>query len=149
MHVSEWSAGDRWITRLSGRHLVEGISRVTDVRVAAGRGRNLFVSWDEPGKDKVSTRIVQAYRCAADESPAAPPKTIVERDIWPTTVDEAARGIVAQLDDESKARVRATKREQLIGFLHGWGTGIRNSLGLWRGTETLLASCGGGAKGRS
>ena len=146
LYVSEWSARDRWITRLSGLHLVEGISRVTDVRVAAGDGRNLFVSWDEPGKDDVSTRIVRAYPCAAGESPAAPPKAIVERDTWPTTVAEAAKRLAGELDEDSKQRVRATKKENLGQYYFGWGMGIRNSLGLWRGNDKLLASCGFGAK---
>ncbi len=41
-------------------------------------------------------------------------------------------------------RVRPTKKRDLILFHHRWGTGIRNSLGLWRGNEKLLASCGHG-----
>ena len=47
LFVSEWAAGDRWTARLSGLHLVEGVSNVTDVRLAAGDGQTLFVSWDE------------------------------------------------------------------------------------------------------
>jgi hypothetical protein len=61
-------------------------------------------------------------------------------------VDEAARQIVAALDDESKVRVRATKRDQLIEYNFGWGMGIRNSLGLWRGNDKLLESCGRGMR---
>jgi hypothetical protein len=129
---------------LSGLHLVEGVSNVTDVRLAAGDRQTFFVSWDEPGKDERRTRLVQAYTCAAGETAAAPPKPAVERDTWPTTVDEAARRIVAALDDESKARVRTTNKDQLIQYQLGWGTGIRNSLGLWRGNEKLLESCGRG-----
>lgn len=146
LYVSEWAPGNRWTARLSGLHLVEGISEVTDVQVAAADGGSLFVSWDEPGKDQRSTRVVHAYPCAPGETPAAPLKSTVERDTWPTTVDEAARLIAGELDDESKARVRTTKKDQLIEFHHGWGTGIRNSLGLWRGNEKLLESCGRGKK---
>jgi hypothetical protein len=146
LYVSEWSAGDRWAVRISGLHLVEGISEVRDVRVAAGVGRSLFVSWDEPGKDQHSTRVAQVYPCDAGESPAKPPTAIIERNTWPTTVDEAARRIVGELDEESRERVRTTTKDQLIQYLHGWGTGIRNSFGLWRGNEKLLASCGAAAK---
>jgi len=110
LFVAEWVAGDQWAARLSDLHLVEGVSNVTDVKLAAGDGRTLFVSWDEPGKDKRSTRLVQAYICAAGETPASPPASTVERDTWPTTVDEAARRIAGALDNESKARVRLTKK---------------------------------------
>jgi hypothetical protein len=147
LYVSEWAASDRWTARLSGLHLVEGISNVTDVRLTAGDRRTLFVSWDEPGTDKRRTRLVQAYACAAGETASSPPKSNVERDTWPTTVDEAAGRIVGELDFESKERVRSTKKDQLAQYYYfGWGTGIRNSLGLWRGNEKLLESCGGGKK---
>ncbi|MEK7996982.1 MAG: DUF6794 domain-containing protein [Planctomycetota bacterium] len=146
LYASEWAAGDRWTARLSDVHLVEGISNVTDVKLAAGDGRTFFVSWDEPGKDQRSIRLVQAYACAAGEKPTSPPQSIVERDTWPTTVDEAARRIVGELDDESKELVRSTKKDRLIQYHDGWGMRIRNSLGLWRGNEKLLESCGGGKR---
>ena len=146
LYVSEWAAGDRWTARLSGLHLVEGVSNVTDVKLAAGDPQTFFVSWDEPGKDERRTRLVRAYTCAAGETPAAPPKSAVERDTWPTTVDEAARRIVGALDNESKARVRTMKKDQLIQYHHDWGMGIRNSLGLLRGNEKLLESCGHGKR---
>jgi hypothetical protein len=145
LYVSE-SVGDRWTARLSGLHLVEGVSNVRDVRLAAGDQQTLFVSWDEPGKDGRRTRLLQADVCAAGETPAASPKSVVERDTWPTTVDEAARRIVGALDNESKAHVRTTKKDQLIQYHHSWGMGIRNSLGLWRGNEKLLESCGQGRR---
>ncbi|HJU44875.1 MAG TPA: DUF6794 domain-containing protein, partial [Vicinamibacterales bacterium] len=142
--VSEWSAGDRWVARLSGMHRVEGVSSVAYGKVAAAGGESIFVSWDEQGKDEASTRVLEAYPCAANETPALPPKAIVWRDTWPTTVDEAARRLVAELDEESKARVRGMKKDALAQFYFGWGTGIRNAFGLWGGNEKLLASCGGG-----
>jgi hypothetical protein len=148
LFVSEWTAGDRWTARLSGLHVVEGVSNVDDVRLAAGDAQSFFVSWDEPGKDKRRTRLVQAYSCATGEVPAAPPKSVVERDTWPTTVDEAARRIAGALDAESKARVRAMKKDQLIKEIDTffWGMGIRNSLGLLRGNTKLLESCGHGRR---
>ena len=144
LYVAELVARDRWSVRLSALHLVEGVSDVRDLRLAAGDERSFFVSWDEKGKDERRTRLVQAYTCAAGETPAQPPKSEVERDTWPATVDEAARRIVGELDEESKARVRATKKDRLIQYHQGWGTGIRNSLGLWRGNVKLLESCGQG-----
>lgn len=103
LYVSTWAAGDVWTLQLSDLHLVEGVSNVMDVKLAAGEDRSFFVSWDEPGKDKRNTRMAQAYACAPGETPASPPTSIVERDTWPTTVDEAARRIVAQLDDKSRS----------------------------------------------
>jgi hypothetical protein len=78
LYVSEWAAGDRWTTRLSGLHLVEGVSNVTDVKLAAGDRQTLLVSWDEPGKDEQRTRLVQAYTCAPGEMPTASPTSTVE-----------------------------------------------------------------------
>ena len=146
LYVSDWVEGDRWIPRLSGLHLVEGVSNVNDVKLAAGDGRTLFVSWDEPGQDKRGPRVVQAYPCAAGETPDSAPASRVERDTWPTTVDEAARQIASAIDTESRDRIRATKKDQLIQYHHGWGMGIRNSLGLWRGNDKLLQSCGNGTR---
>jgi hypothetical protein len=77
---------------------------------------------------------------------APPPRSTVERDTWPTTVDQAARRIAAALDDVSRERVRTTRKDQLIQYHSDWGMGIRNSLGLWRGNAKLLESCGGGKR---
>lgn len=53
------------------------------------------------------------------------------------------KDILVRMPDQDKQRVRATKRQDLIMFHHGWGTGIRNYYGLWRGNEKLIASaCG-------
>lgn len=141
LYVSTWAAGDSWARQLSDLHLVEGVSNVTDVKLAAGEDRSFFVSWDEPGKDKRNTRMVQVYACAPGETPTSPPPSIVERDTWPTTVDDAARWIVAQLEDKSKELVRTTAKDQLIKFHFDLGLSIRNGLGLWRGNDRLLESC--------
>jgi hypothetical protein len=87
---------------------------------------------------------MHAYACAAGEKPVMPPRALRERDTWPATVDEAARLIVSKMSPADKEKVRTTPQNDLIRFHHGWGTGIRNSLGLWRGNERLLASCAGG-----
>jgi len=145
LYVSEW-VRNQWIPRLADLHLVAGVSNVEGVSLAAGNGKTLFVSWDEPGKDTHRTRLAEVYTCAPGESPAMPPASLIERDTWPTTVNEAAKRIVAAMNEDSKARVRTTKKEQLGQFDFGWGMGIRNSLGLWRGNEKLLESCGNGTK---
>jgi integrase len=74
------------------------VSNVDHVELAAAEGHTVFIAWDEPGKDERRTRVVEAYACAPGETPATPPMSVVERDTWPTTVDEAARRIVAALD---------------------------------------------------
>jgi len=61
---------------------------------------------------------------------------------WPRSVDEAATRIIASLSEEDKKTVRETPRDQLIMFHMGWGMGIRNSTGLWRGNEELLKDTG-------
>ncbi|OLP20086.1 hypothetical protein BST81_02280 [Leptolyngbya sp. 'hensonii'] len=60
---------------------------------------------------------------------------------WPQTLEEAVESIMAELSQEDKITVRNTPREDLIRFHHGWGTGIRNSFGLWQGNQALLQAC--------
>lgn len=63
---------------------------------------------------------------------------------WPKSLDEAVQRILSRMSPEDQKTVRETPRQQLILFHHGWGTGIRNSFGLWQGNHELLQSCGGG-----
>ncbi len=44
---------------------------------------------------------------------------------------------------ERKQKIKGTKKEDLIKYHFGWGMGIRNSYGLWKGNTELLKSCGG------
>jgi hypothetical protein len=60
---------------------------------------------------------------------------------WPVTCQEAIDRLVRELDERSKARVRNTREKDLILFHHGWGTGIRNKYGMWRGNTALVDSC--------
>jgi hypothetical protein len=47
------------------------------------------------------------------------------------------------LSAKDKESIRNTKKESLIMFHHGWGTGIRNHYGLWRGNNLLFKDvCG-------
>ena len=56
------------------------------------------------------------------------------------TFEGVVAAIVARLDADSKARLRATPKDDLIIYHHGWGTGIRNEYRLWS-NQALLASC--------
>ena len=55
---------------------------------------------------------------AQEEEPLAPDK-------WPTTIEATVADILSALSAEDKAELRSTKKEDLIMFHHGWGTGIR------------------------
>ena len=62
---------------------------------------------------------------------------------WPTTVDAAVENILSGMDEENQDRVRKTREEDLYRYHHGWGTGIRNAFGLWKGNKALLIdACG-------
>jgi len=64
-------------------------------------------------------------------------------DTWPTTVAGVVKDILSGMSDKDKELVMSTKKEDLIQFHHGWGTGIRNHYGLWRGNAELIKSaCG-------
>ena len=64
-------------------------------------------------------------------------------DKWPTTVQYSVKDILSRMSEKDKELVRNTKRGDLIMFHHGWGTGIRNYYGLWRGNQKLIESaCG-------
>jgi hypothetical protein len=64
-------------------------------------------------------------------------------DKWPTSVAETVEDIVQRMSEEAKEIVRTTKKEDLIKFHRGFGMGIRNYYGLWRGNNNLiLSACG-------
>lgn len=67
----------------------------------------------------------------------------LSRDQWFETVDAVVKDILERLPEEDKNRIRDSSKADLIQFHHGWGTGIRNYYGLWRGNDRLIASaCG-------
>jgi hypothetical protein len=73
----------------------------------------------------------------ADESEGLGP------DKWPETVEAATQMIISRLPEKDRLLVKNTRKEDLIQYHHGWGTGIRNYYGLWRGNKKLLLSaCG-------
>lgn len=62
---------------------------------------------------------------------------------WPTTVQDTVKDILTRMSEKDKELVRKTQGADLIMFHHGWGTGIRNYYGLWRGNQKLIVSaCG-------
>jgi hypothetical protein len=62
---------------------------------------------------------------------------------WPETIEAATQKIISLLSEKDRLLVKEPKKENLILYHHGWGRGIRNSLGLWRGNQKLLLSaCG-------
>ena len=64
-------------------------------------------------------------------------------DKWPENVEAAVKLIIADLPEADRKTVRNTRKEDLIKFHFGWGMGIRNHYGLWRGNQKLIASaCG-------
>jgi Domain of unknown function (DUF6794) len=60
---------------------------------------------------------------------------------WPLTVNDAVTRILAGMSTENKEKIRATKKDDLILYHHGWGTGIRNEFGLWNGNYSLMSDC--------
>lgn len=85
-------------------------------------GKNLEIEFDPP----------------FEETDPEPP---LDETNWPTDCDVAAQMIYSSLDGESKTTVAKTSKSDLIMYHHGWGTGIRNHLGLWRGNDKLMKSC--------
>jgi len=85
------------------------------------------------------------FAATASAEPAAPdPPRATDssaQEGWPATCQEAIDRLVRELDEPSKERVRRTRREDLIRFHRGWGTGIRNDYGMWRGNKALVDSC--------
>ena len=67
--------------------------------------------------------------------------TDAEHAEWPRTVDEDVTRILAGMKDSEREKLAETRKEDLIAFHHGWGTGIRNEFGLWLGNTNLLADC--------
>jgi hypothetical protein len=61
---------------------------------------------------------------------------------WPLTVEQAANKVISQMDQESLTRLKAMKKEDLIMLHMGFGQGIRNDFGLWRGNMLLLRNTG-------
>lgn len=66
---------------------------------------------------------------------------ILKEHEWPKTCKAAVHWLINNMDEKSKKSVKETPREDLIKYHRGWGAGIRNNYGLWRGNELLIQSC--------
>lgn len=76
-------------------------------------------------------------------APAYGESDVLRPDEWPTTVDAVVQDILSSMPEKDKENIMNTAGEDLIKFHHGWGTGIRNYYGLWRGNDELVKSaCG-------
>ncbi|NLS93981.1 MAG: hypothetical protein GXX96_17620 [Planctomycetaceae bacterium] len=89
-------------------------------------------------KRRVSNGLAIAVLCLASCQKQTEP---LPQEDWPKTLEEATARLIADMSDDDKQTVRSTKKEDLIEFHFGWGTGIRNSFGLWQGNDALLKSC--------
>lgn len=69
-----------------------------------------------------------------------------EGNILPVTLEQTVEDIISSLSEEDKKTVKEDKHCNLIRYHHGWGTGIRNNYGLWRGNTKLLRSVCEGKK---
>lgn len=64
-------------------------------------------------------------------------------DEWPTTVEEVVADLLTKVSEDDKATLRKTSFDDLIRYHFGWGMGIRNYYGLWRGNQELIIdACG-------
>lgn len=137
--VARW-VGGRWVDVIRGMQADTGQSDVGVVALAPS-DEGFYLAWDEPGADKVRARVIEARPCATGETPAPIPASKPLESFWPKTVDDAVTQLVSTMDEASKKRVRDTPRSDLYKFHLGWGMGIRNQMGLWKGNAALLASC--------
>lgn len=73
------------------------------------------------------------------------PEAAVAPGDWPVTLDAAVAGELARMSSTSKATLRGMRKEDMHQFRVGWGTELRERLGLARGNDALLeAACGKG-----
>lgn len=65
------------------------------------------------------------------------------RNQWPARVDDAVDNLLSRMSAQDKAMVKATRREDLMVFHHGWSNSIRRYYGLESGNRQLLEAAGG------
>lgn len=83
--------------------------------------------------------VFVSFGALAEDDDAKP----LEPGQWPTTVEAVVADILAGMPEADKKYLFELPRDQLITLHHGWGTGIRNHYGLWRGNDALIRSaCG-------
>ena len=91
---------------------------------------------------------LSAAQADAAEPPTGPPKPGScphALKPLPRSVTQVVDRIVKDIRPEFRKTLLETKREDLVQFQHGWGTGIRNSLCLLAGNNDQLirSACGG------
>ena len=57
----------------------------------------------------------------------------------PVAIDEAIQWMYAELDEQSRQDLKVMDKRQLIRLHRSYGLGIRNTLGLWRPDNPLMA----------
>ncbi|WP_213546725.1 DUF6794 domain-containing protein [Vannielia litorea] len=60
---------------------------------------------------------------------------------WPKSCAEAVARLSRELPPDERRRLAAMPEDKLILLHHGFGTHIRNSLGLWQGNRDLAFDC--------
>jgi len=58
------------------------------------------------------------------------------------TLQEAVDHILLDMDRRDREEIASAEKDKLILFHHGWGTRIRNELGLCQGNKDLLRNIG-------
>jgi len=84
-------------------------------------------------RDDEPRRATVAAPRASDAAKTANPAGRVCRD--------AIERVYASLDEKSIGTLLETDKGDLIRLHHGWGTGIRNDLGLWKEDSPIRRSC--------
>lgn len=133
---------DGWRTMLRGVNLARGDTS-TRVVALAPHGEGAFLVWDEAGNDNRRIRAIDVRPCRTGESARAFEESGPPIAVWPKTVDEAVNTLEKDMiPADTLDQIRAMPRSDLIKLHFGLGMYIRNKLGLWRGNDALLKSCG-------
>jgi len=137
LFVLSWR-NERWVRLLSGLHLLVGVSSVGPPQVLRGAGGRAIIIFEEFGPAEQRSGLIQMRRCADGERPRTPPSSVRERDLWPRSISAA---VDAPRSKMSPTQLDEVRRADPALLHHGFGTGIRNQFGLWRGNQALIESC--------
>jgi hypothetical protein len=108
------------------------------------RFREILGNRDRAQSDAMTSQSGSGQLRSEHKESAVQDTKVLESGEWPVTVEAVVVDIIASLSAEDKKRVRDTSDKDLIRFHFGWGAGIRNHYGLWRGNTQLIESaCGG------
>jgi hypothetical protein len=89
--------------------------------------------------------VLPAAPARAADAPPKPGSCPQALKPLPRSVTEVVDRIVKEIHPKLRETLLTTKREDLVQFQHGWGTGIRDSLCLWAGNndQLLRSACKG------